>query len=189
VVTSFGFGKDGAVLVIAPGHVAVAVPALDPARRRIGLAAAPDGTLYDTYFVVGEGKHRGGLARLDLATGETDVPAGTLAKPVGVAIRDGVIYVSDQEQGAVYAIRGDEAKPVATGLPSADLLTVLPDGALVTGGKTGVVSRIGLDGEITTLASGFEQVRGTAYDPVGKRLFVVEHSKATSKHKLHIVQL
>jgi hypothetical protein len=73
-------------------------------------------------------------------------------------------------------------------LPSVDLLTALPDGSLVTGGRTGVVTRIAPDGTQSQIASGFEQVRGTAYDAAGHRLFVVEHSKS-GHHILHVLPL
>ncbi len=188
-ITSFGFGSDGGVLVVGTDHQVTSVADLDRTRRRIGIAAAPDGTLYDAYFVVADGKHHGGIAKLDLAHGETDVPASPLAKAVGVAATGDALYVSDQEQGAIYAVRAGATTPVATGLASADLLTVLPGGALVTGGKAGAVTELAPDGKVTTLASGFEQVRGTAYDPDGKRLFFIEHSKATSNHKLHVLPL
>src|SRR5262249_21235154 len=83
VVVSFEFGTSGGVLVVDPQHRVAAVPNLDPARRRIGLARASDGTLYDAYFVVDSGKtHHGGVAKLDLATGETDVVTAGLAKAV-----------------------------------------------------------------------------------------------------------
>jgi hypothetical protein len=189
VITSFGFGTDGGVLLVDPAHHVTSVPALDKARRRVGIARGPDNAIYDVYFVAANGKHGGGLARLDPTTGETDVITDGLAKPVGIAVTERGIYVSDQDSNTIYAVRDHALQPFATKLANADLLTVLPDGSLVTGGKSGAVVRVALDGTQTTLASGFEQVRGTAYDAVGKRLFVVEHSKATSNHKLHIVPL
>jgi DNA-binding beta-propeller fold protein YncE len=114
--------------------------------------------------------------------------ADAAAEPVGVAATAGGVFVADQESNTVYALRAGAVTPFATGLESADLLTVLPDGSLVTGGKAGVVSKIGIDGRVTIVAQGFDQVRGIAYDPDGKRLFVVDHSKATP-HRLHIVAL
>ena len=188
-ITSFGFGTDGAVFVVSPGYHVSTVPALDKTRRRIGITRAPDGTLYDAYFVVDGHQHSGGVAKLDLATGETDVVTKGLAKAVGVAANAAGLFVSDQESNAIYAVQGGDVKPLATGLASADLLTVLPDGSLITGGKSGAVVRIARDGSATQIAAGFEQVRGTAYDPAGKRLFVVEHSKASSNHTLHILPL
>src|SRR5262249_36493557 len=65
--TLFGGGKAGGVLVLAHG-TSSSVSGLDPVRRRIGIARAPDGALYDAYYVVdADKKHTGGVARLDLA--------------------------------------------------------------------------------------------------------------------------
>jgi sugar lactone lactonase YvrE len=189
VIASFGFGSDGAVLAVGPDHHATAIAGLDKARRRIGITRAPDGTLYDAYFVVDGHQHTGGVAKLDLATGESDVVTQGLAKAVGVAATAAGVFVSDQESNTIYAIDKGALKPLASGLPSVDLLTALPDGSLVTGGKTGAVVRIAPDGTHSEIASGFEQVRGTAYDPAGHRLFVVEHGKAGANHTLHVLPL
>jgi sugar lactone lactonase YvrE len=187
-ITSFGFGSDGGVIVVAPDHSATAVPNLDKARRRIGITRASDGTLYDAYFVVNGHEHTGGVAKLDLKTGETDVVTQGLGKAVGVAATAAGMFVSDQEASTIFAIDNGTLKPLATKLPSVDLLTALPDGSLVTGGRTGVVTRIAPDGTQSQIASGFEQVRGTAYDAAGHRLFVVEHSKS-GHHILHVLPL
>ena len=195
VTTSFGFGDDGGAYMLAPGVPSPAIDNLAPERRRIGLASGPDGAIYEAFFVVHGHDHAGGVARLDLAGGETDVISTGLRKPVGVAVTATTLYVSDQEQDAIFAYPlaadGSVGAPttIARDLPSADLLTALPGGDLVTGGKHGAVYRITPAGKVSTIADGFEQVRGTAYDPAGKRLFVIEHSAATSRHKLHIVAL
>ena len=188
VIASFGFGTDGTVLVVDAKHETHEVPNLDKNRRRVGIARGPDGALYVAYFTVIGHDHKGGLAKLDLAKGETDLAMANLVKPVGVAATAGGVFVADQESNTVYALRAGAVTSYATGLQSADLLTVLPDGSLVTGGKAGVVSKIGIDGRVTIVAQGFDQVRGIAYDPDGKRLFVVDHSKA-APHRLHIVAL
>ncbi len=192
VVTSFGFGKDGAVLVIDKGTV-TPVPNLDPKRLRVGIATGPDGTLYDVYFT-GEGhmagdrdERKGALAKLDLVQGETPLPLPGLGKPVGVAVTAEGIFVADQTSNSIVALKGTTITTLAKDLPSTDLLVALPDGSFVTGGRTGTVSRIAKDGSVTTLARGYEQARGVAYDPAGKRLFVVEYSKITEHHKLHII--
>jgi hypothetical protein len=193
VTTSFGFGTTGTVFVApaAGGGAVHSVPGLDPARRRLGLAQAPDGTLYDGYVVVADGKTRGGVARLDLATGETDL-ADVAGKPVGVLATGDTLFVSDQDKNQILAIAlATPAAPprvVAHDLPSVDLLARLPNGDLITGGKRGVVTRVDVTtGAATPIANHFDQVRGVAYDPVGKRLFVVEHSRATKRQHLYIV--
>jgi sugar lactone lactonase YvrE len=191
VTTSFGFGTDGAVYTLED-RTAATVPNLEPARRRIGLARAPDDKLYVAYFVVQPGsKHRGAVARLELSGAETDLEIPGLAKPVGLAATDKLLYIADQERAAIvaYAFETGAVTTVASELPSADLLTLLPNGDLVTGGKKGAVYRVGKTGAVATIASGFEQVRGTAYDPAKKRLFVIEHSVVTSHHKLHVLPL
>ncbi|MFT3693175.1 MAG: hypothetical protein QM831_08540 [Kofleriaceae bacterium] len=186
LVTSFGFGTDGTVFHVDAQHKVSAVPNLDPKRRRVGIAVGPDAAIYDAYFVMDGKDHTGGLAKLDLVKGETDVPLGTtLSKVVGVVATKRGVFISDQGANAIYAV--GNATPIAKDLPSADMLAVLPDGALVTGGKNGVVSKVTLDGTITMLAQGYESVRGIAVDGEGKRLFVVEHGK--DKHVLHIVKL
>jgi hypothetical protein len=188
-ITSFGFGSDGGVFVVDPSHAVRAVANLDPIRRRIGIARAPDGAIYDTYFVVNGHDHHGGVAAIDLGSGgETDVATG-LIKPVGIAASATELVVSDQDGNAIesMSLAGGSATPIARLLPSVDLLTVLPDGSLVTGGKAGVVTAITRGGTQRPLASGFDQIRGTAFDPAGKRLFVVEHGK--TKHVLHILSL
>jgi hypothetical protein len=42
-------------------------------------------------------------------------------------------------------------------------------------------------GAVTTVASGYAQVRGIAYDPTGKRLFIVEHGEGPTNHHVYIV--
>ena len=189
VVASFGFGTDGAIFTIK-GTAAAKIPNLDPKRRRLGLAIGADNAIYDAWFVVEDNhQHHGGVARVDLAGHETDLEIPGLVKPVGVAVTATTLYVSDQEQGAVFAydLASHAVTPFATKLTSADLLTVLPNGDLVTGGKKGEVYRISKRGAVTTIATGYDQVRGTAYDPAKHRLFVVEHG--ATKHQLHILPL
>ncbi len=191
VVAAFGFGTDGGVFTLTD-RAAAEVPHLDPKRRRLGIALGPDGALYDSYFVVEPGKkHAGGVARVDLAGSETDVFSTELTKPVGIAISGSTLYVADQDRSVILAYALDapaEATTIAAP-PSVDLLTLLPGGDLVTGGKLGEVYRVTPSGTITTIARGFEQVRATAYDPERHRLFVVEHSRSSSRHKLHVVPL
>lgn len=56
----------------------------------------------------------------------------------------------------------------------------------LTGGAAEVL-RITRTGEVSTLFSGFEQVRGLAYDPRLQRLFIVEHSLTPgTPDRLHI---
>jgi sugar lactone lactonase YvrE len=191
VTTSFGFGKDGAVLHVLGDGKVTRVPGLDSARRRIGLTLAPDGTVYDAWFTAANGSHSGGVSRIDLEQGEHDLAIANLGKAVGVAASSTTLYVSDQDHGSILAVSlaaPQTTTAVTSGMTSADLLTLLPSGDLVTGGRTGTVYRVTTGGKASELATGFEQVRGTAYDPERKRLFVVEHSKA-GPPRLHVLSV
>jgi hypothetical protein len=186
-IASFGFGSDGGVFVVGASHPATSVPNLDKVRRRIGIAVGSDGTIYDTYFVVDGHDHHGGVATLDLGSGETDLVTTGLSKPVGIAAIGSDVIVSDQDGNAIDTVAKTGVTAIASNLPSVDLLTVMPDGSLVTGGRAGSVTEVTRSGTQRQLATGFEQARGTAYDAAGKRLFVVEHGKG--KHVLHVISL
>lgn len=188
LTANFGFGTQGSILAIDAGKRASVVAGLDVTRRRIGLAQAPDGTLYDCYFVGGGMMSQtGGVAKVELsgAAGaatatETEIAgASTTAgfkKVVGLVATDTAVFVSDQTQKKIFkiAVPGHAVTEVAT-VPAADLLALLPNGDLLTGGGTDVL-RITPGGTVSTVFTGFEQVRGLAYDAQLKRLFIVEHS-------------
>lgn len=177
VVTRFGGGTAGDVATLAPDGTAAVVPSLDPERRRLGLGAGPDGTLYDSWFVVdGAGVRQGAIGRLDLAGTETPL-VESLGKPVGVWVQDGRIFFTDQETAQVQsvALDGSDLQVVAADVPEPDLLCGGPDDTLFTGGAGGEVRQISLGGEVTVFASGFRAARGVAYDAANGRLFVVDH--------------
>jgi glucose/arabinose dehydrogenase len=56
-----------------------------------------------------------------------------------------------------------------------------PGDSIFTGGKDGAVHRIDAEGHVSVFASGFGEVRGIAYDPSGRRLFLVDHAPARDK--------
>lgn len=193
LVASFGFGTQGTVFAMAGDATATALTGLDPARRRIGLAQDPDGALYSTYFVGGRDRAAGGVASLTIAgttATETEI-AGPFKKLVGLVATPTALYVSDQTQKVIFRISvpGFAVSQLAI-VPKVDLLAILPDGDLLTGGGP-TISRISPNGSVTTLpAPSFEQVHGLAYDPAGKRLFVVDHSATVGvPDKLHILAL
>ena len=190
VVTAFGGGTDGAVFVVADGK-ASRVPGLDPARRRTGIALAPDGALYVTFFTKPSGEPaRGGVAQLALEKGETDLITD-LAKPVGVTAGPLAVFVTDQQRNQLVSFaRKDPSHSeavVARDLAEPDLIEALPGGDLVVGSKTGVLYRITPAGGPSVIARGLGAIRGVAYDPVSKRLHVVEHGGAAKPSVLHLV--
>ncbi|HMG54172.1 MAG TPA: hypothetical protein VK601_11830, partial [Kofleriaceae bacterium] len=173
---------------------ATALTGLDPARRRVGLAQDTAGTIYSAYFVGGRGKPpTGGVATVTIAGAaatETEIASG-FHKAVGVVATPTAVFVADQTDRAIFriAVPGYAVSKLAE-VPAVDLLAMLPDGDLLTGGGP-TISRITQRGEVSTLpGGGFEQVRGLAYDAAGKRLFVIDHSVTVGlPDKLRILRL
>lgn len=192
LIASFGFGTQGGLIAVAHGEV-TALTGLEPTRRRVGLAQDAAGTIYSAYFVGGRGKPpAGGVAVVSIAGAaatETEIASG-FHKAVGVAATPTAVFVSDQTDHAIFriAVPGYAVSRLASA-PAVDLLALLPDGDLLTGGGP-AISRITPRGEVTTLRGGFEQVRGLAYDAAGQRLFIVDHSLTVGlPDKLRILHL
>jgi hypothetical protein len=193
VVTSFGFGSQGGLLTVADG-AATALTGLDPARRRVGLAQDASGAIYSAYFVGRRGVEPvGGVVSVAIAGAaatETEIASG-FHKAVGIAATPNAVFVSDQTARAIFriAVPGYAVSQLAS-VPAVDLLAVMPNGDLLTGGGP-TISRITQRGEVTTLpGAGFEQVRGLAYDAAGKRLFAIDHSVTVGQpDKLRILRL
>jgi sugar lactone lactonase YvrE len=192
VVTRFGFGTRGGVTAVRAGGAVVDVPGLDVTRRRIGLARAADGLLYDTWFVQQDsGERREAVAELSLDGSELEVITG-LIQPIGVLAVGEQLFVSDQELGQVWvAPRADPANHrVFASLELPDLLAAGPDGSLFSGSAAGNVFHIDAAGRVSTFQTGFRQVRGVAYDGGERRLFVAEHDPSedgAARHTLHIL--
>jgi hypothetical protein len=199
LVTSFGFGKEGTLFQMAADKTSRAVTGLDSVRRRVGLAQDANGVLYTAYFVGGGGARPiGGVATIALdgsAATETEIAgASTKAgfqKPVGLVATPSAVFVADQGQKTIFkiAVPGYAVTPLASVL-KADLLAMLPGGDLLTGGGS-EISRVTQAGSVSALpGGGFEQVRGLAYDPAGKRLFIIDHSATPGRpDRLHIMAL
>jgi hypothetical protein len=192
VVVEFGFGTSGLVAIVHPNLTTGTVPGLDPTRSRLGIALAPDGTMYDTYFDKVSGGATGFVATLDITAGtEPNVISG-LMKPVGVAVIGSTLYVSDQSLGEILAAplsSPQSYKTLSTNL-TPDLLSVGPNATIFSGSPTGVVYQIDTTtGAFNTLftASGTLEPRGSAYDPLNKRLFVAEHDSSHIQNYLEIV--
>jgi hypothetical protein len=182
--------RSGRVVTIAPDCTAKEMPGLDLARRRIGLAAAADGTLYTAWFEKHGDIRRGGVARIEAGGQETTIMED-LQKPVGLLVVGDALLVADQRMGKV--LRSPLAQPSSADLLVAieepDLLAHGPDGSFLTGAKTGQVRRIDSNGTITVVATGFSAVRGIAYAATNRRLFVAEHDTDDSDgvaHPIHI---
>jgi len=192
VVPEFGFGTAGLVAIVHPDGSTATVPGLDPTKRRLGIAVAADGTIYESYFDKVNGAQTGFIATLDITAGtETDVITG-LEKPVGVAVVGTTLFVSDQNEDEILSASTGSPqtyKALSTNL-TPDLLSVGAAGAIFSGSPTGVVYQINTaTGTFNTLftASGTLEPRGTAYDAVNKRLFVAEHDSADIANYIEIV--
>lgn len=192
VVTRFGFGTAGDVAYVTPGGEAEIVPDLDPERRRIGLTVAADGTLYDSWFVrLSTGDRVGAIGTLTLAGVEPEVVTG-LTKPVGVLVVGDELVITDQDLGQVLVAPLDSPMDyeVLAAVAGPDLVAAGPDGSLFTGSSDGSLYRIEANGDAAVFETGFQQVRGVAYDPTNRRLFVADHDGDESdgiSHVLHIL--
>jgi sugar lactone lactonase YvrE len=189
-VSRFGFGTTGGVAIVKADGSVGAIAGVDPSRRRIGLAVAPDGALYDAWFEKHGDGPGGEVARLSL-DGQEAVAMTGLRKPVGLLVLGDSLYVSDQAAGRV--LRAPLATPssastFAADVPGADLLCAGPSGAIFAGGGA-VVYRIDASGHASALVSGLPKARGVAYDPSARRLFVSEHDlePGRTRHQIRIV--
>ncbi|NOU27724.1 MAG: hypothetical protein HOO96_07460 [Polyangiaceae bacterium] len=177
LVARFGFGTSGDVVAVKKDRTSTVVPGLDGTRRRLGLTVAPDGSVYDAYFVKNGPSTVGGVAKLALAGGETDVITG-LGKVVGVLATGDKLYVGDQAQGKLFvtSLAAPANQQPFADVPGGDLLCVGPSGSIFSGGADGNVRAIDASGKVTVFASGFGSARGVAYDAANKRLFVASHA-------------
>ena len=192
VLPRFGFGTAGDVVVVDADKTSRVVPNLDATRRRLGAAQGADGTVYISGFTVtGDGVKLGAVWKLDLDTGAETAVVDGLKKPVGLLVVGDDLYIADQERkeisrGTLPAL--DDVTVVATGLPSADLLSAGPAGALFTGSKDGDVYRI--DGDRFELAfDGLQEARGTAWDADNTRLFVADHDGEETDGVTHALRI
>lgn len=188
VIPRFGGGTAGDVVFVDPNGNGGKVPNLDVVRRRIGLTITEDGTLYDSYFTSINGVKIGSVARLDLSGSEVEVITG-LEKPVGVLAMGADLFVSDQLASKIFKapLASLDKLAALTTIPAPDLLCDGPNGAMFTGSKTGSVRQIAADGTFDIVASGFQEVRGVAYDPANKRLFLADHDPQGVANLLRIV--
>jgi sugar lactone lactonase YvrE len=180
LVTRFGFGQAGAVLqASADGQTVTTIGGLDPKRRRIGLTVAPDGTVFDGWYLVTAPStmpSMGTISKLALdGSGETDLVTG-IGKPVGVLALGDQLYISDQMNGVVY--KTPLASPGTTTtfatIAGADELCAGPGGLIYAVSHGGSVWSIAGDGTTTMIKDGYKPLHGVAYDGDHKRLFFSE---------------
>ncbi|HEX7665929.1 MAG TPA: hypothetical protein VF407_15485, partial [Polyangiaceae bacterium] len=176
VITRFGYGTAGDVVIAKTDGTASLIPNLDVTKRRIGIAVASDGTIFDSYFTKGGAGNLGAVAKLTVGGTETDVVTG-LGKPVGLTVVGSSLYISDQDVGQLFAtpVASPGTATVFAQLPNADIVCPGPNGTIFSGGSDGNVRQISADGQTTVFAGGFQAARGVAYDATNKRLFVADH--------------
>lgn len=173
LVPRHGSGEHGAILICG-GDGAAELYGIDPTKKRIGIAVAPDGAIYSTYFRECHGPHTGALALIDQGGAEVDLLPG-LDKPVGVVATDAHVFVSDQTRGEVLIIdRRTNAISTRIAIAAPDALCTASGSELFVCTAKGEVLRIREDGAIDALISGLERTRGIACDVEGERIFVAE---------------
>lgn len=191
VVTRFGHGTAGAVVFVPPSGAAQDVPGLSVERRRIGLTISSTGQLYDSWFVrQSSGERVGAVGALSLTGTESEVITG-LKKPVSVLAVGDNLFISDQDLGQVLRapIGNPSAYTVLATVPSPDLLAAGPNGSLFTGSEGGNLYRIESNGTAAVFRGGFDTVRGVAYDPTNRRVFVVNHVGHEAEGVTHTVHI
>ncbi|PLZ01263.1 hypothetical protein CY652_17125 [Burkholderia sp. WAC0059] len=191
LVERFGFGRSGALVDVPAVGRPVVLTGTDPVRRRLGLAVIGPGRVLSSWFVkIGNQPERGGVS---LVTYDPATHAATervlidgMAKPVGLAVRDGTVYVSDQSSGTIVRASLDALlaapQPATAGpgyarVDGPDLLAVDGDGALYTKCNAHGFCRIAPDGTATVLADDFQDARGVAIDRTRRRLYVVDRAR------------
>jgi hypothetical protein len=179
LTTRFGFGSSGAVLEARSDGSVTTIGGLDPKRRRIGLAVASDGTVFDGWYTAmgaGGGPMNGTVSKVALdGSGETDVVAG-LGKPVGLVVVGDQLYISDQQNNAI--VTTPLASPGTTtpfaSVDGADALAAGPDGSILAASSVGTIWQVSSTGTVTSLEDGYKALRGIAYDGDHKRIIVSE---------------
>jgi hypothetical protein len=189
LVTAFGstggtsMPTTGALIKLAPDGTISTIPNLDSNRRRIGLTIAPDGTLFDGWFIAKPkvGPQMGTVSKVDISAGtETDLVM-SIGKPVGVLAAGTSLYVSDQLNNVVLST------PLATpgtttsfaSIMGPDALAAGPSGTIFAVTNQGNVYQLGTTGMATEIKGGYKALRGVAYDGDHKRLFVSEPDGGT----------
>ncbi|MEY2936447.1 MAG: hypothetical protein RL033_7196 [Pseudomonadota bacterium] len=198
VVTRFGQPGGGfsAIAWLRPDGSSGLVPGLNENVKRLGVAQAPDGTIYGTYF----GRNPSGmgqvgtLTRVDLEAGETVIAEG-FGKLIGLAIVGDDLFVSDQSSGILYdaplaalPARAEDWNVFAR-LPVPDQVCAGPGGTIFSGqfqaapdsSDPVAIRQIQADGSVTKFAQDPDVAKpsGVAYDPTARRLFATDTGNVT----------
>jgi hypothetical protein len=174
VVTVRGAGINGNVVIVASDGTSTAVPGLNQKRQRVGLTLAEDGTLYDGWFS-GTTTVTGGLSKLDLTSGESDVLLG-LSQPAGVLVSPTTLFAADAKANALIAMPLSNMD--VDGGTTTKLATITAPNFLSAGPGTDLflteagVDRVTVSGTVTTFATETRRPSGVAYDAEHGRLFV-----------------
>jgi hypothetical protein len=187
LVTRFGFGTAGDIVQVMPNATSAIIAGLDPTKRRIGLARADSGTIFETYFVKNGAAYVGAVASVTLAGVEMDVVTG-LQKPVGVLAVGPTFFIDDQSTNELYTTPTASPGTLTqfAQLPNADLLCTGPSGTVFSGGADGNVRQIDSSGNVSVFATGFTAARGVAYDATNKRLFIANHVGASGPNTVEV---
>jgi len=179
LTTRFGFGTAGAVLQAHADGSSTTIGGLAVNRRRIGLAVAADGTVFDGWYTAmgaGGGPMNGTVSKVALdGSGETDVVTG-IGKPVGLLILGDQLYISDQKNNAI--VKTPVATPGTTTafatVNGAEELAAGPGGSILAASSVGTVWKVAADGTVTSIKDGYKALRGIAYDGDHERVIVSE---------------
>lgn len=195
IVLRFGDGTAGDVVWIGLDGGTGTVPDLDVERRRIGLALAPDGTLYDGWFTKSGDSQVGGVSELSLDGIETSC-VDDLEKPVGLLADEDALYIADQKNGLVLRKGmpgsgsggggdGNGGAPTEfASVPEPDLMCWGRNGRIFVYNKSGTGYEVDSAGAESALyeseaeSSGSQSSRrGIAYDATNGRLFLSHHDE------------
>ena len=173
--------KGGAGAADDGGADTAAGPTVDRGPTTLEIDGDPnglwwDGALYTSWYLSDAGNRAGAVSLLDLSGGEETLVSG-FVKPVGVIVLDGALIVSDQLDNLIVRCPLDdpEDKQIFARVDGPDLLSAGPDGGVFTGGPGGELRLAFPDDAFEVIQGGFQEVRGVAYDPDNRRVFVVDH--------------
>jgi DNA-binding beta-propeller fold protein YncE len=192
LVERFGFGKSSAVFDVGTSGQVTLASDTNPERRRLGLVVLDGGTFLSSWFSKeGDAPAAGGVSMI--TRGETpgsvkerDIVTG-LGKPVGLAVLDDTLFISDQAANRIVKVDLLEARtasaPIEAGdvfaeVDAPDLLAAAPDGTLYTKCGAHALCKFSKRGRATVIAGDFDQPRGVAVDAARKRLVAVDRASA-----------